>query len=334
METLSLGQIRQDNHDVGWMLVDYLNNNPRFITAELMQSVNPDGILSEETAYYALLTGACGLDEETSLRDRRLAQCYFRRAVHHLDPSVYLQNPYYRNISIPETAFGHWKLTYQSYAPYEAFIYRDILLDSELREIPRLGFFSTGFRFPSVMENDHEWMSIKPSELETLQTSLDCIRGRVITFGLGLGYYAYMASLKPEVESITVIELSEEVIELFKKHILPQFSHPEKVKIICCDAFKYAAEELPGGHFDYAMVDLWHDTSDGLEPYLKMKKLEKHSPHTIFHYWAEESLLSALRWRVFDIASAAASNEEELRKSLSDKSLRQLASTELTFINK
>ena len=63
-------------------------------------------------------------------------------------------------------------------------------------------------------------MTLTPVDLDT---SVDAIRaafGRVVTFGLGLGYYAYMVSEKAEVESITVVEKSEEIIKLFKKHIL------------------------------------------------------------------------------------------------------------------
>jgi len=44
------------------MLCDYLNNNPCIITKELMESINSDSILSEETVYRALLMGSCGLN--------------------------------------------------------------------------------------------------------------------------------------------------------------------------------------------------------------------------------------------------------------------------------
>lgn len=36
------------------MLCNYLNNNPCFITEELMKSINNEGTLSEETVYFAL----------------------------------------------------------------------------------------------------------------------------------------------------------------------------------------------------------------------------------------------------------------------------------------
>lgn len=310
------------------MMVDYLNENPRFITEELIQEVDPQGLLPTEEIYYALFTGACGLDEQESEVDALIARDYFVEALCRLDPTPYTENPYYRNIRIPQTRFGHWELTCQEYAPYETFIYKDIKMYPDSREVPLLGYFTESFRYPSVMEDGHEWMSIKPSELETLKVPIDKAHGRVITFGLGLGYYTYMVSRKPEVTSVTVIERSEEVIELFKTHILPQFEHPEKVHIIQSDAYEYMDRQMLPGMYDYVLADLWHDVSDGLDLYLKFKKREHHFPDTEFDYWAEESLLSAVRWELFDLILATSRSEEEALHRLSDESLRKIVSTD------
>ena len=58
--------------------------------------------------------------------------------------------------------------------------------------------------------------------------------GRVLTFGLGLGYFTYHAAENPEVESVTVVDISPDVIALFKEQILPQFPHKEKVLAALC----------------------------------------------------------------------------------------------------
>ncbi|MBQ2947766.1 MAG: hypothetical protein IJD94_02170, partial [Clostridia bacterium] len=112
--------------------------------------------------------------------------------------------------------------------------------------------------------------------------------------GLGLGYFAFMASEKPEVESVTVIERDETVIRLFEKHLLPQFPYREKIRIVCADAFDYARTRL-GGSADFVFVDLWHDVSDGAEMYLRMKLLERHAPQAEFAYWIETSIRAFLR---------------------------------------
>jgi hypothetical protein len=320
-----LKAIRQKNNEIGWMLCHYLNNNPCFITKELMESVNSHGTLAEETVYFALLTGFCGLDTENSECDRQLANDFLRRAVKRLNAKTYLQNPYYRNILIPEVKFGHWELTYEKYMPYEAFIYKDIMVDADFREIPSVGFFNEEFRFPAVLENDHEWMAIKPNEIETMQPAVDVVEGEVVTLGLGLGYFTYMASLKEKVRHITVVEQDNEVIHLFERYILPQFQYKEKVELVSTDAFEYARKQMPDKKFDYAFVDLWHDVSDGLEMYLKIKKMEYFNSQTKFLYWIEDSLISGFRWRIFDWITENVPSYNEIVKCLSNPFLQKLA---------
>jgi spermidine synthase len=139
-------------------------------------------------------------------------------------------------------------------------------------------------------------MAIKPSEIRSMRKPVSCVSGNVITFGLGLGYYTFMVSQKNEVEHITVVERDSSIIHLFQDYILPQFPHKEKVSIIQSDAFKYMKEQMPKEHFDYAFVDLWHDSSDGLPLYLKARKLAEDIPQTHFLYWVENTLRSAENW--------------------------------------
>lgn len=320
-----LTEIRQRNNDFSWMVCDYLNNHPCSITKDLMQSINSDGMLPEETAYFILLAALCGLDPEKNERDKQFTDAYFRRAVKKLDTKTYIENPYYQNIQIPEVGFGNWKLVFQKYKPYEAFIYKDLIVEPEFKEFPCIGFFNEEFRYPTVMENDHEWMSIKPSEIETSQPAIDAIEGKVVTFGLGLGYFAYMASIKEGVQGITIVERNKEVIQFFERYILPQFQHREKVEIIAADAFEYVEKQMPDKNFDYVFVDLWHDVSDGLESYLKMKKMEHFSPQTKFLYWVEDSLLSGFRWQIFNWVVENARSYHEISNFLSKPFLQKIA---------
>ena len=99
-----------------------------------------------------------------------------------------------------------------------------------------------------------------------------------------------MAAIKPTVESVTVVERSRNVIELFEKFILPQFADPSKVKIVESDAFDFAENEMQKGAYDSVFVDIWHDPSDGCELYLRMKEYEHLLPNADFVYWVEETL--------------------------------------------
>ena len=78
-------------------------------------------------------------------------------------------------------------------------------------------------------------------------------------------------------------------------HILPQFPHADKVKIIESDAFEYAEHVMPTEGYDLAFVDTWRDASDGAPMYEKMKALEHLSPTTEFSYWIENFLRSRIR---------------------------------------
>lgn len=127
-----------------------------------------------------------------------------------------------------------------------------------------------------------------------MKEAVDQAFGNVLTFGLGLGYYAYMLSEKDNVESITVVDINENVIDLFTKYVLPQFNNAGKIKIIKADAFEYAQKHMSKGKYDFVFTDLWHDVSDGIVMYLKMKKYEKQSPNTAFTYWIEKSMLCYL----------------------------------------
>ena len=276
----------------------YLVRRARWVTASDVDQVTACGV-TEEQAYCALMSAGMGLDEQDAPEDRRLAMNYLWPSVRQLDAEEYRRDPYFRTVSVPEITEGKWSLGRKEYAPYEAFVRDDIRLYEDFREVPRIGFFSESFRFPAVMENGNEWMTVTPNEVETMKEPIRQAEGRVAAFGLGLGYFPFMASGKESVKKVTVIEKDENVISLFREHILPQFPHRDKIEIVCADAFEFAEHEMREGRFDCAFVDLWHDVSDGVPMYLKMKKLEKLHPETKFSYWIEDSLLSNIRFHLF-----------------------------------
>ena len=277
----------------------YLNNESTLVDKETVDLLCRECLVSSEEAFCAILGAAFGLDSETREEDRILENLYIRPGVRMLEASEFTDDLYYKNVRIPCVKLGDWELKYESFKPYEGLVYDDLEIKG-FYEIPRIGFFEEEFVFPAVLEKGREWMMITPNEINTMKEPLEKMRGRVVTFGLGMGYFAYMSSLKDGVESVTVVEKDERVIELFEKNILPLFQKKEKIRVVCADAFEYAQKVMPSENFDTAFVDIWHDASDGLELYVKMKKLEKNSPGTDFHYWVERTLLSTLRRMIFE----------------------------------
>ena len=283
------------NFKITRLFSNYLEYYNEIITSEMMSALCADGDIDEKDGIVAILCQIFGLNIDGSAEERTLIRDYVTPSVRIMDANRYRQNPYYRNIKIPNTKVGKWELKLEKYPAYRGVVAADMILCDNSREIPPLGFFKEDFEFPAVLEDGNEWMTLTPVDLDTSDDAIDRAHGKVVTFGLGLGYYAYMVSEKENVESITVIEKSADVIALFKEHILPQFSHPEKVRIINADAFEYAEFDMPPEHYDVAFVDTWRDASDGAPMYERMKKLEHLSPDTEFIYWIENFLISRLR---------------------------------------
>lgn len=311
----------------------YLNLCPRFITLEDVESLASDCRMTTEEAYCLLCAAACGLDEERESEDRGMAKEYFRPAIHELDPAECENDPYYKSIRLPEAETNGWRMGYRRIEPCEAFTSDDLLLLPDGREVPQIGYFMKPFLAPVVEQNGREWMTVTPSERNTMLRDVAAAQGNVAVFGLGLGYYAFMVSQKPEVSQVTVVERDEAVISLFTEYVLPQFPQKQKMTLIHGDAYEYVPQ-MRGFHVAY--VDLWHDVLDGVEMYLKMKRLEPVQPECRFLYWIEPSMLAWLRgMALMEIAEKKAgpmmrtigpvTNYEDLAERLSQDGLRRIA---------
>ncbi|MBM4761576.1 response regulator [Bacillus sp. B15-48] len=286
-------EIKQDNYKVFALLSKYLNDAPDFIEKEEVDELVESGV-SYEYAFALLLAAAFGLDIVDNVEDKEFFNHYFTKMIHKLDVNEYANNPYYQQIHIPTVKIGDSELKYEKFKAYEGFVCNDIIQTKQRRQIPQIGFFQQEFKFPAILEKERIWMTITPNEIETMREPVEQAVGNVLTFGLGLGYYAYMVSEKESVESVTIVDNNQEIIDLFQQYILPQFKNKQKVTVIKADAFKYAETDMAHGKYDFVFTDLWHDVSDGIEMYLKMKTYEKQCPDTVFTYWIEKSILCYL----------------------------------------
>ena len=285
------------NYRVSRLFSEYLTSYPALIDAEMMSALECQP--EEEAAVIgAILSGA--LTPEDTPEDLRIQRDYILPAVRVLDISRYRENPYFRNIRIPDVSVGNFSLKNEIYPAYRAFVCGDMTVREDFLEYPPLGYFREDFTFPAVLEGGNEWMTLTPVDVDTCEDAIAAAHGRVVTFGLGLGYYAYRVSEKEDVGSVTVVEISPEAAELFEQVILPQFPHKEKVNVTVSDAFEYAQTQMPAEKFDYAFVDTWRDAGDGLPMYRRMKRLEQLSPNTGFSYWIEGFILSRARSLAFE----------------------------------
>lgn len=268
----------------------FINHEADFIRPEFIESLCHDCDISKEEAYCFTLAASIDLDTEKNPRDAEIFEEYFPDMVHLLKNKDYENNPYLKNIKIPTKKLGKWELCYKTYVPYQAFVFDDPKITRDGKIIPQIGFFEKEFSYPAVLESGTEWMLITPNEINTMRAPISGAHGKVLTYGLGLGYFAYMVSEKESVSSVTIVERDKNAISLFRDIILPQMPRKDKINIICDDAFYFAETRLADSDFDFVFADIWHDPSDGVPAYKRLKATEKYLPSADFSYWIEKTL--------------------------------------------
>ena len=222
-----------------------------------------------------------------------LAELFSNAKVYSSDD--FCRDDYLQNIKITPAALKNNLLMNVCYEKNEIFQYDMPDLYRE-QVVPKLAFFDKKTYFPSVYEGNIPWVSVCPSEINSMSRQIEQANGRCLVLGLGLGYYPYMISRKKNVKTITIVEINEDIIKLFEKFILPQFDCKEKIKIVHGDAVKYV-EEMSRDEFDFCFADIWEGQQDGAEAYLKIKPCEARNPYTVFTYWIEDQI----RWYIENI---------------------------------
>ena len=225
--------------------------------------------------------------------DKYFYESRIKPSIKKIDVDDYKDNYYRNHIKPKEYKDKKYQLTYLKMNPYQCFPYDDILIDENYVEVSQIGYFDREFPYLAVLKDDVVWMSTDPNEINTMDSSIKKAKGRVLAFGLGLGYFPIMCASKKEVTSVVVVEKDPEIIKIFKKHILPLFEHKEKITIIQDDAFNYADKDLDN-MYDYLYIDIWHNPEDGLMMYLRFKSLLKNKKLPI-DYWLEKSILAMYR---------------------------------------
>ena len=136
------------------------------------------------------------------------------------------------------------------------------------------------------------WMLDAPSEQATIDPLAHKAHGHVLTFGLGIGYFLFMAAINPRVTSLTVIEHNPRLIDLFKTHILPQFKSLTPITIIEGEAQAFFTPHTLK-KFDYTFVDVYQSSDDGLA--MMNQLLEQANPaYESLDFWIESSCTHVL----------------------------------------
>ena len=122
---------------------------------------------------------------------------------------------------------------------------------------------------------EHVWMRLTPLEIQASYFAIKMAKGKVGVVGLGLGYAVEEMAKKPEVEEITVYEISQEVVDLYYSN----FPKNPKINVVCCNAYEAERKEFD---FFYADIYEYKITSQIVEDYKKFNELHNIEEYSFF----------------------------------------------------
>lgn len=127
------------------------------------------------------------------------------------------------------------------------------------------GRFDNEFNAIVLMEDNDIWMSDIPLEQESIRNPVRFARGKVLTAGLGLGMFPMFIRDKEDLESVDIVELTQEVIEL----VGAQIRYP-KFRFINDDIHHYLA--TTNRKYDFVYIDVWRGT---VQPISNMENMHR-----------------------------------------------------------
>jgi hypothetical protein len=157
------------------------------------------------------------------------------------------------------------------------------------KDIPLRGYWSPARPVSDVISLDRgsdTWMSLMPVEVESQQTGIDCASGHVAMFGLGLGWSTALCALKPEVESVTVVECDPELIALHRMLGLIEGlpgGAGAKVRIVEGDAFGWR----PDNEVDLLFADIWLPIVGG-DRIAQVRRMQSNVAAASVYFWGQE----------------------------------------------
>ena len=254
--------------------------------------------VSEQEAALQMLGAECGFDTETA-EGRALFEGWLRPGFHLMDPETYRRDAYLLRVPFQDARRGRWQMTHKCLEAFEVFVSDDLLRLEDGRELVPLGAFRDRFEYPAILQDGREWMTLAPVEINSMRPFIQEAAGRVVLYGLGLGYCLFHLLQKPGVRQVTVVERDQEVLDLFREEIYPWFPNRARCTLIREDALAYA-KALPEDT-QFVFGDIWHDALDGAPLYLALRSLER--PGIRYRYWMENQLKARVRQLTEEVES-------------------------------
>ena len=232
------------------------------------------------------------LERETSERQVDLCEFSYGNKLFKLyNREEFLKNPYIKNVKFTKFDSANYVLSRARIHPTGCIEkFAETTFDENNLSFNHSFFYCmNNLKFPVLYEKSDNkcWMSVEPFEINSFKKIINDAQGNVLLLGLGLGYLPYMLSIKDSVSKITVVEIDEEIINIFKENIFCWFENKDKVQIINDNACDYLRQN-DLNKYNYINMDIWKTTSDMLPYYLQTIGIEKKYPQVNFSYWLEQ----------------------------------------------
>lgn len=132
-------------------------------------------------------------------------------------------------------------------------------------------YVSLNRKHKSAFENGC-MMSDTPMERFTNQEFINYAFGKVLIAGLGIGMVPAALAHKEDVESITILEIDQEIIDLIEPLMRKYIPNQDKITIIKADALTYP-ETYDGEKYDCVWLDIWPEFPNTEEDFYMFEKL-------------------------------------------------------------
>jgi len=218
-----------------------------------------------------------------------------------IDTYSFKQNLYYKAVPLQSSSLHEIEVTSMTFEANKLFNVLSVVDDPQkaLNDSMVLRALSQPLTTRVLLKNKEVWMMNVPSESMTIDPVASAVSGKVLTFGLGIGYFVFMALHNPHVESVDVVENDKNVIDYFNSYLKPHFPSQEKITIHHGNALDWMSQKLLP--YDHLFVDTYQNDHDGLYWWLQGCERIKQLSYEQVHYWIEPSITSIMRQCILDV---------------------------------
>lgn len=134
------------------------------------------------------------------------------------------------------------------------------------------------------------WMSLSAREIESQEIGCRVATGDTVVMGLGMGWAAANAALRPEVTRVTVVEMDREVIELIDELGVFRQLPPEaagKITVVQGDALAHR----PDRPADTLLADIWLPLN-GDDRVEQVRTMTANTGAGRVYFWGQEMVIA------------------------------------------